>query len=283
MVGEGMKAAVLQLLMAAGLGLLSLAARADDGACTTQNLILGLRPQLELVRRDSRLVTDGQVALEGANWNDDNAVVLETSTSALTFDLGTPRTLSAAYLQADANDSYDLLASADGTPGSFKLIARFANVVDQGHGLRARAVTFDPQAVRVLKLSNARGDDFFSVSELAVYCKAPEPFPPKFRLAPGADGKPPHDALAERERTIALRDRGYELAALGLCDKRHGHMRSREPIWCAMRGSWRKCSRLDAIGNGSAAQQAFVTATPGRPQHRAYCQNLECSPTQGNA
>ncbi|HKU42156.1 MAG TPA: fused MFS/spermidine synthase [Polyangiales bacterium] len=243
MVGQGMKAAALRLLMAAGSAVLPLAAHAQDGSCTSQNLLLGLRPQQELVRGNARFVTDDQVAFEGAHWNDDSAAIMDGQGSALTIDFGTLQTLSAAYLQADANDSYDLLGSPDGTPGSFTLLARFANVVSQGHGLRARTVSFEPKAVRVLKLANPRGDDFFSVSELAAYCKAPDPFPPQFEPAPTAGGKPPRDARAERDRAIAARDRGYGLAGLalglvGLCTYLLGRRRAaQQPAAAAGRAS----------------------------------------------
>jgi spermidine synthase len=176
----------------------------------------GKQAQLDLVRRDAALVTDGTIALDGSRWNDDSAVILDTRDSSLTFDLGALQTLTAAYLQADANDTYDLLGSPDGTPGSFQLIARMANMVDQGHGLRGRVATFEPHSLRFLRLSNARGDDFFSVSELAVYCKAPAPFPPAFRLTPSATGQPAVDALAQREALAAKRAEQCWLLALGL-------------------------------------------------------------------
>ncbi|HKP62075.1 MAG TPA: fused MFS/spermidine synthase [Polyangiales bacterium] len=223
MVGQGMKAAAARcaarLLVAAGLVSSTWVgvARAEGTPCTTQNLLTGRQAQVDLVRRDAGLITDGTIALDGSRWNDDTAVILDTGASSLTIDLGAQETLSAAYLQADANDSYDLLGSPDGTPGSFKLLTRLPNVVNQGHGLRARVATFDPQTLRFVKLTNARGDDFFSVSELAAYCKPPTPFPPLFRVAASAEtGRPPVNALTERQAVIAKRTELCWILALGL-------------------------------------------------------------------
>ena len=56
------------------------------------------------------------------------------------------------------------------------------NVVGTGHGLRTRAVKFDATKVRYLRIGEAIGDNFFSISELAAYCKAPTPFPPPLRV-----------------------------------------------------------------------------------------------------
>src|SRR5262249_54089434 len=74
-----------------------------------------------------------------------------------------------------------ILASIDGSPGSFAPLADLANVVANGHGLRNRAVEFTTSTARYLKVKPETGDGRFSISELAVYCRAPTPFPPTFR------------------------------------------------------------------------------------------------------
>src|SRR5262245_57706520 len=112
---------------ATGVLVLLLAAACSQAAaeeCSAANLLAGRTPALELIRREPALVTDGMVGREGALWNDQSAVLLDSAASALTFDLGAAQKLTAAYVQADANDSYDLLGSPDGSPGSFALLAR---------------------------------------------------------------------------------------------------------------------------------------------------------------
>ncbi len=85
-------------------------------------------------------------------------------------------------LQADANDTYKVMGSADGSPGSYKLIVELANVVSTGHGLRTRATQVTPTTVRYLRIGDANGDTFFTVSEFQAFCKAPTPFPPGMKI-----------------------------------------------------------------------------------------------------
>ncbi|HKP60820.1 MAG TPA: fused MFS/spermidine synthase [Polyangiales bacterium] len=205
----GRATGVLVLLLAAA------CSRAAAEECSAADLLAGRAPALELIRRDAALVTDGMVGREGAPWNDQSAVLLDWAASALTVDLGAAQKLTAAYVQADANDSYDLLGSLDGSPGSFALLARFPNVVHLGTGLRARVASFEPRTVRFVRLSNATGDGAFSVSELAVYCKPPVPFPPAFALALSVETTPV-DVLPQREAASALRRHVLLSGALGL-------------------------------------------------------------------
>lgn len=159
---------------------------AGTPACGVENLIAGKKPSAsQEIRGDVALITDGAVAAEGAQWDAPVVVTLETGTGFVTYDLGQPRPISALVLQADANDTYQVQGSpgpADPAPASFKPIVEIQNVVDRGHGLRTRAVEFPPTTVRYLRVGQANGDGFYSISELAVYCKKPAPFPPAFRI-----------------------------------------------------------------------------------------------------
>jgi len=155
----------------------SAAVRAPE--CDAADLLAGRMPSAHAdISGNVALVTDGAVASEGAPWDAPAAVKLQSRAASITYDLGQPRRLSALYLQADANDTYKIAGSNDGQPGSFRVLAEIANVVGRGHGLRARAVQIEPVTVRYLRIGDAEGDGFFSVSELAAYCLAPTPFPP---------------------------------------------------------------------------------------------------------
>ena len=90
--------------------------------------------------------------------------------------------MSAVVMQGDANDVYKVTGSLDGSPASYKLLAEFANVVNMGHGLRTRATTVTTTKVRYLRVGEANGDNYFSISELGAYCKAPTPFPPSAKI-----------------------------------------------------------------------------------------------------
>jgi hypothetical protein len=134
------------------------------------------------VRGNLTLLTDGAVAREGADWEGPAAVILDTAAGSVTFDLGRPTPISAVFVQADANDTYKILGSADGTPGSYKLLAEVEDVLRRdGHGLRSRSIRLSPELVRFLRVGEAEGDGRFSLSEIAAYCAPPDPFPPVMR------------------------------------------------------------------------------------------------------
>ena len=156
---------------------------AAAAACGTENLLAGKTPSAsQAIKGDLALVTNGAAGPEGAEWNSPVTVTLENANSSITYDLGEAREISAIVAQADANDTYKVMGSADGSPGSFKLIVELANVVSTGHGLRTRATQVTPTTVRYLRIGDANGDAFFSVSEFQAFCKAPTPFPPGMKI-----------------------------------------------------------------------------------------------------
>jgi hypothetical protein len=150
--------------------------------CEPGNLLAGRRPSAwQDLRGNPALVTDGAVAPEGAEWNGPAAVVLETGAGSVTFDLGRPTNLAAIFVQADANDTYKLLGSPDGTPGSYKLLADVDDVLSRGHGLRSRSIRIASEPVRFLRVGEGEGDGLYSIAEIAAYCQDPVPFPPVMR------------------------------------------------------------------------------------------------------
>ncbi|MEP6654799.1 MAG: hypothetical protein ABJA82_15660 [Myxococcales bacterium] len=152
--------------------------------CTADNLLAGRAPfTWQDLQGDAALVTDGAVAPEGAEWNAPVGVVLATPAGSLTFDLGQPMPITALFVQADANDAYKIWGSADGTPGSFKLLTDVDNVSERGHGLRSRSMEIPPETVRYLRVGEGVGDGYFSLAEFAAYCRVPVPFPPSMRAA----------------------------------------------------------------------------------------------------
>ena len=146
------------------------------------------RPSLATpeIKGDLRLVTDGAAAQEGAQWDAPVAVTFDSKTASITYDLGAPHSISALFVQADANDTYKILGSLDDTSASYHVIADVPNVVDRGHGLRNRALEIAPTTVRYLRFGDGDGDGFFSLSELAAYCQKPVPFPPGLRTVDAA-------------------------------------------------------------------------------------------------
>lgn len=175
-------APLLAAALAAGLAAgVPASARAAAESCDGTNLLAGRRPVATAgVTGDPALVTDGAAVPDGAVWDGPPMIRLDAGGS-LTYDLGRPQAISAVYLQGDANDTYTLSGSPDGTPGTFKVLTVIANVVDRGPGMRARAVQIPSSSVRYLKVGDAVGDGAYSISELAVFCAPPTPFPPAFR------------------------------------------------------------------------------------------------------
>jgi hypothetical protein len=150
--------------------------------CGAEDLIAGQKPSLsQEIHGDVALITDGAVGTEGTPWDAPVGVTLGTGAGFVTYDLGRSRPISALLLQADANDTYKISGSIDGTPASYKVLVEIQNVVDRGHGLRTRAVEISPTIVRYLRIGEANGDGFYSISELAAYCQKPSPFPPAMR------------------------------------------------------------------------------------------------------
>jgi len=143
-------------------------------ACGTENLLAGKKPSASQgVKGDLGQVTDGIAAPEGTQWDAPVTVTLEGPTSSITYDLGEVRSVSGIVMQADANDTYKVMGSVDGSPTSFKLLVELPNVVNTGHGLRTRSNEIPPTEVRYLRVGDANGDNYFSISEFAAYCKRP--------------------------------------------------------------------------------------------------------------
>jgi hypothetical protein len=151
-------------------------------ACPEGNLLAGRSPHrwLDLSGPPARL-TDGAVGPEGAFWSSPPAVALLTDAASVDFDLGETRVLRAAWLQADANDTYSIFGSLDGE--SWHPLAQVESVLaTQGHGLRARTVALPSAEVRWIRIGEPRGDGAYSLAEVQVFCKVPERFPPPVRI-----------------------------------------------------------------------------------------------------
>src|SRR5258708_835478 len=161
------------------------AARGDEANfspdCGTDNV---LSRKLPVSRQDARgnlaLVTDGSGAPEGAQWDSPVAIILDTGAGSVTYDLGQAVPLTSFVVQADANDTYKIFGSLDGTPQSFKPLAEIDIV--PGHGLRTRTAVINATPVRFVRIGEGLGDNFYSLSEFQAYCQTPSPFPPKWRI-----------------------------------------------------------------------------------------------------
>ncbi len=205
--------------------------------CTTDNLLALRMPSgRQDIHGDLRLVTDNAAAPEGAQWDAPIGVILDTPAGSITYDLGSIRPVASFLLQADANDTYKIFGADVDRPDAYKLLVEVDNVVSIGHGLRTRTVTIDATPVRYLRVGEAIGDGFYSITEFQAYCRAPTPFPPKLKItsAPPAIVVEPsfwkfawweNDASSRFEMSLALA--GIALIGWGLWLPRRGAPTSR--------------------------------------------------------
>ncbi len=181
---------------------------AAPATCDPSNLLAGKAPVERVnIGSDPALVTNGVIGHEGADWDVPPALTF-MGAGSLTYDLGTPRSVSAAFLQADANDTYRLEGSLDGTPGSYQVLTEFENARSRGDGLRERTVRFAPTTLRFLRVSGGVGDGAYSIAEFAAYCRAPAPFPPVLRVEGPEPSTPPAVATDAAGPRIGLEDEG---------------------------------------------------------------------------
>ncbi len=179
------------LMLLAAAGSPGRAAAEPSASCPEGNLLAGLAPVAVVgVEGDARVATDGRVTPEGAAWRVEPSAVLAAAGASITWDLGAALPIAALLLQADANDVYAVEASLDG--GRFERLISVSPVAGV-HGLRTRALRLAPRRARFVRLAAERGDGAYSFSELQLFCRLPEPWPPALLVveAPLAEEREP--------------------------------------------------------------------------------------------
>jgi hypothetical protein len=154
---------VAGLRRAGGL-VLVLAAAAASCSRERPNLLLARLPSAGIGIANPSLMTDDQLAEEGAAWDDPRAAVFERSLGYADYDLATTVRIVGAYVQADAAGEYMLWASNDGRVYNELWIAPAA----PSPGLRARATDKLDARVRYLRFAARGGSGRYSVAELRV-------------------------------------------------------------------------------------------------------------------
>lgn len=190
--------------------------RAGGGA---DNLLAHRAPDVMTFGSRGDRMSDGIVAAAGAPWDSALAAVFQSGGSA-EWDLGRVAHLSRAFIQADNDDRYAILASTDRK--NWTMVWEAAPVA--GPGLQARSTdALDAQA-RFLRLEPRSGDGSYSVSELVVTSRREGPWPARLVERPSEPSDPSHPPLGH----LVLLALG--LGALVL----FGPWRTREPrsAWC---------------------------------------------------
>jgi hypothetical protein len=156
-------------------GLLLAVALSCSGGGTTENLLAGKPPARADGAPNALLITDGQTAGEGADWNAPAACLLQSERASVEYDLGRSVPIDAAYVQGDNNDEYVVAVSEDGT--SFRDLWIAPPVAAPGQ--RARSADGLAGKGRWIRLTARGGDRVYSVTELQVWSRRPSPFPPR--------------------------------------------------------------------------------------------------------
>ena len=170
-------------------------ARADD------NLLSGRRPSTSSGVSNGRALTDGAGAFEGEEWNTSVAALFSSERAYAEFDLGASVPITAAYLQGDNNDEYDVSVSEDHT----SFVPLWTAEPRPEAGLRERWTDRLSGHGRWVRLTVRGGDSAYSVSELQLFSQRPAVMPPLLRRIAG-------ESQAAWVRSSLL----YLIAAFGL-------------------------------------------------------------------
>lgn len=109
-------------------------------------------------------VTNLQSPVDGDAWDGPHSAILAPG-GALEWDLGEPRALSGAAIQADNNDDYFLAISDDRV--TWRDVWRAG--ATEGGGVRTRSIEAPLGTARYVRLTAAGGDTRYSVTELEVF------------------------------------------------------------------------------------------------------------------
>lgn len=180
-------------------------ARAD---CTSRNLLANLQPSEATGVLRSAVLTDGQIPLPGSPYDGEHSALFTGKHPEATFDLGEERTIHAVFFQADNNDSYLISISDDGK--TFK--PAFIGPTAPNAGMQSRIGQGFEWHTRFVRIQPKEGDGKYAVSELGLYCKKPDPFPPALRVVATI----PKDPLGERVRLVDSWKGALALAVLPL-------------------------------------------------------------------
>ena len=127
-------------------------------------------------------LTDDIACRAGDPWQSPLTAVFRSTDAYAAWDLGESRPIAAIWLQADANDSYQIEGSPDGNAWTPIWTAPTGG----GGGLRPRWTRGLSAAARFVRVRPADGDGFFSLSELQVFAETPAVFPPRVTIRRGA-------------------------------------------------------------------------------------------------
>ncbi|MET0595617.1 MAG: hypothetical protein ABW133_23170, partial [Polyangiaceae bacterium] len=147
------------------------------------NVLGGLQPTKKVDVARAAVLTDGTASRGGDDWMTELTAHFGSLSSFVEYDLGSSMSLSAAYLAGDNDDEYLVSLSEDGVHFEPFWVAPSR----QERGQQARSAADLSGKGRYVRISAARGDGHFSLSEVQLFAERPAEFPPRVPARRGVE------------------------------------------------------------------------------------------------
>jgi hypothetical protein len=147
---------------------------AAQPAASSANLLAGKQPTRSQDVSAAALLTDGLAVIEGDAWETDGTARFASTQAFVEYDLGAEQRIAAAWLQGDANDTYELSVSNDGS----RFLSIWHAPTLPGSGVRTRSAIALDSVARYVRIRPAFGDRALALSEVQLFSSAPAVFPP---------------------------------------------------------------------------------------------------------
>ena len=185
------------LLLAAVLPACSRAASTFGFGSSSESLVHGKPPTKQVGLRRELALTDNVIAPRGDFWKSELTTIFSSSESFAEWDLGQVTPITAVYLHGDDNDSYIVTVSDDGQ--TFRPLWEGRPV--GGGGLQPRFIDKLQGSGRFVRVTASGGDGSFALSELQIFSKTPDTWPPKPTVK---DSIPPDEVFRNKILAFGL-------------------------------------------------------------------------------
>jgi hypothetical protein len=138
------------------------------------NVLDGRAPMQSAGVARPRALTDGIAARSGDDWMTELTAHFESMGAFVQYDLGASYAFSAAFLQADNNDEYQVAVSDDGV----NFVPLWVAPARAEGGQQPRSSDELRGSGRYVRVSPHHGDGRFSISEVQLFIERPAVFPP---------------------------------------------------------------------------------------------------------
>lgn len=147
---------------------------ARAGGCDDSDLLAHLKPLESRGVDHPALLTDAWLTPEGRNWDVPEAARMVGIRPMVSWELPPDTHITAATIQADHDDDYRILVSDDGHNWTVLWTAELV----KDPGLRERKARDLDATARFVRFEAMGGDRNYSATEVRLFCRTPEPFPP---------------------------------------------------------------------------------------------------------